>query len=398
MKKIIFILFFLLVIGWVYFYVFNTSFRYLFQSNAQISSGKIARAIEILEEGAKKFPDNPKINYKLAKAYLLLGETELANKTILSKKPFDILKDNKDFQNLLVDLSEANQQLGNEGFARLFATKYLECQNLNEISRRVVKNYIRVGQVLPEKSIELWQKAYSIAYALKESELKESLKALILPRYFQIISDLRLNKKYSEALEVLSKAKVICKNAEVNYQEALVYYDLGKLDLAQKKFEEAIQLEPENENYRISYANALKRVAIDTKDQAKKTEYFEKIKLLLSSGENSPRKTNLLKKIIYLNAKYRITDAGLKITMVGNYFYPSFTFKVKPVSDAALKDYRIIFSDESMNELDVYEAPIVDEELNQTIEVTCRNPIEENNRVNAQLFLNNEFVKEYSNK
>ena len=398
MKKIILILGFLLLIAGLLLWRLNTPYRYLVESKAQMTSGKVAKAIETLEEAQKKYPNDCKINFALAKAYLSSGDIEQANKLVLRKGTLQVLKQYKDFQNFLVDLSEANQHLGNESNARFFSKQYLSYHDTGEVSKKRVRNYICIGQILQDNSVELWEKAYNIANALKEQELKESLKALLLPRYFQAVEDLRQEKKYNEALEILNNAKAIGVNAEVNYLEALTYNDLGKIDLAQRQFEEAIQLEPGNDDYKVSYANALKKAAFSTNDAAKKTEYFEKIKLLLGNNKDNPRIVSILNKIISLNAKYKITNADLQLTMIGDYSYPSLRFKIKPVSDVSLKKYKIVFLDENKNPLDIYEAPVTEEEIDQLLEVTSRNPINDTDLVNAKLFVNGEFVKEYTNK
>lgn len=399
MKKIVFICGFLLIlVGCLTAFWTSTPSKYIFESNAKLSAGKAAKAIKILEEGLKKYPNDHKITFSLAKAYLSLGETEQANNIILSKKSVWLLKDDKEFQNFLVDLSEANQRTNNTKHARYFGEKYLNHHNSAELSKRIIKNYILIGQVLPERSVEIWEKAYNISYALKQKELKESLKALLLPKYIEIVEGLKYDKKYDDALKVLSKAKVIGKNAEISYQEAVVYSHQGKIDLAEQKFEEALQLSPDNDNYKISYAHVLKDEALKTKDQTKKTAYFEKIKLLLASGSDDPRKINLLNKIINLNAKYKIINDDLKITTVGDFAYPLLTFKIKPVSDTLLKKYKIVFFDENKIQVDLYEAPITKNEINQVIQVTCKSPVNNATLVNAKLFVNDEFVKEYNNK
>ena len=394
MKKPLFIFGLVLFILGVLFFLFNTSFKYIFQSNAYLKSSKVAKAIELLEEGSKKYPTNNKIKFLLSRAYLLSGETELANKTILSKETIEALKQYSDFQDFLVELSEANYHLGNGKHAAYFANQYLSVNKKFKLSKKTVKNLLVAGQVLPDKSVELWETAYNIAHALKRPELKESLKALLLPKYLQIVENLKSEKNYDEALSVLNKAKVLGKSAEVNYELAKIYTELGKAEQFQKCYEEAIQLEPENDEYKIAYANALKKAALSIKDKIKRDEYFEKIKLLLAN-EDDPRKISILKKIINLNAKYKITHTNLKLTMIGDYLYPSLLFQIEPVSDVSLKNYKVIFLDENQAQLDIYEAPIAAEELKHPIEVISRNPIEKSNLVDAKLFVNNEFVKEY---
>ncbi|MBI2995525.1 MAG: hypothetical protein HYY52_02315 [Candidatus Melainabacteria bacterium] len=396
-KLVVSAVFFIAVIAFGYFWL-NTPYRCLFEGCAHLNSYKVARAREVFEIGLKKYPGNHKLRFSLARANLLLSETEQANKIILTKSVFQELGDRKDFQNFLVDLSEANAKINNSKYCRFFALKYLEYQNPKETSKRVIKNYIRIGQLLSEKSVDLWEKAYNIAHARKELELIESLKALLLPKYFQQAEGLKSKKLYEDALKILNKAELIAKNSEISFQKAIIYNQLGRLNLAHKYFEEALLLDPENDNYRIAYATALKDTALKTNDKSKQKEYFEKIKLLLSSDGNNSQKTNLLNKIINLNAKYQILNAGIKITMLGEYLYPSLAFKIKPVSDIKLRKFKVIFLDKDKKELDTYEAPITENEINQLLEVTSRNPITSSNFVNAQLFVNDEFVKELKTK
>ena len=386
----------LVVVGLIFSFI-DTPFKYLFQANANLRGGKVARAVKLLEEGYKRYPHNYKITFALAKAYHLAGETELANKTIFSQKTIDTLKCDKDFRDFLVDLSDANHNFGNEQFAKFFAIQYLACQKNPEPSQKTVKNLLRVGQRIPERSIELWEKGFNIAHAINETELKENFKALLLPKYFQIAEDFKEQKRYKDALETLDRVMALGKCAEVNFEQAKLYIELGKIDQAQKFFEDAIQLEPENDDYKIAYATALKNIALKTNDKAKRNEHFEKIKLLLS-GDDNLAKASLLKKIINLNAKYKIIDSSLTLKHIGDYLYPSLVFKIEPVSDIEIKTYKVIFLNKDKKELDAYEAPLTHDELNQVIEVTCKNPVESDNLVIAKIFVNNEFVKEYTIK
>ena len=388
----------LVIIGFVFFFV-DAPFKYLLQANTYLTSGKVAKAVKLLKGGYKKHPNNTKLGYALAKAYLLAGETELANKVILSnKKITETLKCNTNFRDFLVDLSDANHNLGNKRFARFFAIQYLECHKNPEPSQQTVKNLLQIGQILPEKSIELWEESFNIANTIEAPELKESIKALLLPKYFQIAEDLRKQKNYKDAFETLSRARVLGKSAEVNYEQAKVSIELGKFDQAQKLFEDTIQLEPENDDYKIAYANALKKMALNTKDIVKRNEYFEKIKLLLT-GDDDPVKASLLKKIINLNAKYKITNSKLELKRIEDYLYPTLLFKIEPVSDIKIKKYKVVFFDSQKKELlDEYETTLTNDELNQIIEVTCKSPIENGTLINAKIFINDELIKEYTNK
>lgn len=396
MKKFALLFGLLLLIAGLGLSFIDTPFKYLFQANTYSTSGKVAKAVRFLEEGHKKYPDNNKITFALAKAYYLTGETELANKTIFLKNTIASLRCDRNFRSFLVDLSDENHNLGNKQIARSLAKEYLICKRNIEPTQRTVKNLIRVGQILPENSTELWEEGFNIAHALKESELKESIKALLLPKYFREVAELKKQKKYDEALKILNRAKALGKGADVSYEQAKLFTDIGKIDLAQNSFEEALQLEPDNDEYKISYANALKKAALSTKDRVKANEYFEKIKLLLAGDD--PVKASLLKKIINLNAKYRVTNSNFEIKFIGEYLYPSLAFKIDPISDIELKGYKVIFLNNENIVIDEYEATLTKDELNQIIEVTSRNPVENNNPVNAKLFVNNEFIKEYNIK
>ncbi len=398
MRKTVFIFGLILIITGVMLFWLTTPYKYVLEGTALLESGKVAKAVKIVEEGVKKYPTNSKLNFLLARGYLHLGETEQANKTLLLKDTINTLKSSKELQNFLVDISRANHRVGNVKLSRSFAYKYLENHNEDEISKKIVENYISIGEVLPEKSVLLWEKAYNIAYALRETELKESLKALLLPRYFEIVNGLKAKKDFDEAINILNKAKLIGKNAETNFQEALLYADIGKLDQAQNQFEEAIQLDPENENYKIAYANLLKDEALMTKEQVKKEEYLGKIELLLNDLKDNVRKASVLNKIMNLNAKYKILNANLKMAKIGEYVYPTLVFRIKPVSDIKLKKYKIIFLDKNNTWLDVYESQITDDDIDKLIEVTSKNPASENNVISAKLFLNDELVKEYTTK
>lgn len=399
MKKVSFIFGFLLLVVSALVLFSSTSNRYLVEGRTNLSSGKVAKAVEVLSEGLKKYPENKEISFTLAKALLLSGEVEKASELVIEKRILNTLKKNSSFQNFLVDLSEGNYRQGNEKYARMFGNEYLKCHDASEVSKKIVKNYIRIGQVLPEKSTGLWERAYNVANALKENELKETIRALLLPKYFQLAEELRLKKQYKEALDVLHKGEIIGKNADINYQEALIQGELGKIKLAQKLFEEAIQLEPTNTNYKIAYADTLKKAAAKTKDETIKKEYLEKAKLLLTGIDENLQKPNLLNKIINLNAKYKILKANLDLVLVGDYYYPVFEFKIKPVSNTLLRNYKVVFIDENKKkELDAYEAPITRGDLNQLIEITCRNPVPEGNATAAKLLINNEFAGEYTSK
>ncbi len=398
MRNLVFICGFVLIFAGAVLLWSNTPYKYIFEGSAQIKGGKVAKAVEILKEGTKKYPDNPKINYLLANAYLLIGEIDLANKIVLEKKIINSLKNNKEILDLLVDLSKANYRVGNKELARIYAYKYLENHDENKTSHKIIEHYILLGQVLPERAVVLWEKAFNIAHALSEIELKESLKALLLPKYFEVVKELKSKKDYEAALEVLKKAELLGKSAEVNFQKALLYSEIGKPEQAYSLFEDAIQLEQENNDYKIAYADLLKDEALMTKDQIRKDECFEKIKLLLNDIHEDPRKTSLLNKIINLHAKYKVLNANLRLDMIGEYLYPTFGFRIKLVSDVKLEKYKIVFLDEKNTSLDVYESLVTDDDIDRLIEVTSKKPVENNRTINAKLFLNNDFVKEYSNK
>ena len=379
------------------FWFLNTPERYLFQSNTYLNNGKVAKALMVLEAGNKRFPVDSRISFALSRAYLASGEIKEANKIVLKDRLFKKFKDDTSFQDFLIELSQANLQSENEKYSKLFCHEYLENNNSEEISRRKIKNYIHIGHVFPERSLELWEEAYVGARQIKDAELKERLKALLVPKYFYIAKDLRIEKKYEEALEILQKARSLSKNAGINYEMAISFSELGEVEKANDQFEQAIQLDPENDNYKIAYADFLKNAAIKTKDNTKRKEYIEKIKLVLVNVENDKRKIGILNKIINLNAKYKITNSDISLKLLGDYFYPALRFKIVPVSETVPKKYKVVFFDGQKKQLDFYESFITTNDLNQDIEVICRNPVNDGNLISVKLFLNDEFVKEFSN-
>ncbi len=382
----------ILIVGGFVFWS-GTPSRYITEGSTDLSSGKVAKAIETLNEGLNRYPDDEQIIFLLAKAYLLTGEVEDVNKVITEKKLYNILSGKEDFQDFLVDLAEANHRSGNVKSAIFFANKYISLQPKDEASKRVVKNLIRVGQILPEESVKIWENAFNIASALHDSESKESLKALLLPKYLQIAKDFHLEGKYDEAIDILDRAKVVGKSAEVCFQEALVYKDLKKFELSAKKFEEAISLQEDNEDYKIAYAEAIEEALKNTDDKEKKQEYSERIKLLIGSDSTNPKGLTLLNKIINLNAKFKLGDSKIVVSMVGEFYYPTVSFKINQVSDIPLRNYRIIFF-EGNGQNDIYETAASGDELNQPIEVTSKNPVTKDSDVSARIFLNKEYLTE----
>lgn len=371
----------------------GTPDRYITEASATLTSGKVAKSIEILNEAYNRFPDNEKICFLLAKSLLLSGEVEDANKIVIEKKLHNSLSNKEEFQNFLVDLAEANHRQQNLKEATLFAKKYISIIPQDEASKRIVQNYIKVGQILSDESIKIWENAFNIASALKDNELKESIKALLLPKYLQQAKDFQTENKIELAFEVLDKAKILGKNADINLQEALMYRSLGKMELANKKFEEALQLDGENEEYKLAYAESLEEASQKEQDKEKKKEYSERIKLLLGDGSTDVKKASLLSKIINANAQFKILDGKIHITKVGDFLYPDLSFKIKQLSDTVVKSYRVIFF-EGNSQIDIYESPISEEELEQLIEVTSRNAIEEGKEASVRIYVNKEFVSE----
>ena len=286
MRKFLTIFILLSAICLVLYFWLNSPYKYLVNGNTLIKSGKVAKAVTILEEGANKFPNNEKLFFSLARAYLLTGDIDKANEIFLKRKIFadNNKKNNIKVKTFIADLAEANWQSGNSGIARFLGEKYLECYDPLDSSIYTVKNSIKISQVIPEKSIELLESSYKIAKSLKNIELKNNVKALILPRYFQEVEKLKKEKKYDEALNVLKSADVLGKNPEVSYQKAIICVLQGKSELSHKNFEDALQLEPQNQKYKISYAEALSNAANKTQDSERKSEYTEKVKLLLAGN------------------------------------------------------------------------------------------------------------------
>jgi len=209
---------------------------------------------------------------------------------------------------------------------------------------------------------------------------------------------LKSEEKNDEALKVFKKAKLLGKNAEVYYQEALLFNKLGDIESAQKDFEEALHIDSENNNYKIAYANILKEAAEKEKDRERREEIIEKIKLILASSQDDSRKANILNKLIALNAKYKISSESLKIASVGEFLYPSLIFMVQALTEVPVKNYRIEFFDEGENSVDIYQSDFAEADTSQTVEVISKNPVKNTGEIMAKLYLNNEFVKEYSAK
>lgn len=397
MKKIIIItssVFFLIIcLGfWL-----NTPFKYLIEGKAELKRDKVARSVKVLEEGSSRFPNNKIISFELAKAYLKLEEIDKVNNLVIKKGLIDEYGGNSDFQNFLVNLSKANKKFGNDKHALYFASEYFKKESKNNISKKTIKNYIDLGHIVPQKSTLIWERAYKISVALKEVELQKTLTTLLLPRYLEKAQEFKEVEEYEESITTLNKAEALGKNPEINIERAKIYSFLDRIDLAEADFEEALSTDPKNDDYKIYYAEALQLAAKNTEDLLKRKEYSEKAKLLLSGNSDDPRRTTILKKIINLNAKFKITNATLFLRNVGEYYYPTFAFKIDPVSDFILKNYTIVFFNNKNEKLDSYQAEIENiEELKNLIEVTCRNPVGDDNLIVAKLFINNEFVQEYS--
>ena len=396
MRKIFLLLGVFLCLVGLFVSVFDTPYKFLFQSNAYISSGKVAKALKLLETGYQRFPKDQKIAFSLAKVYFLSGETEIANKILISSKVYKTIKGNQELKNFLADIAESNYTLGNKKYAELFAREYLSYKTNYRENSTTAKNLIRIGKILSSDSEEIWEEAFNIAHALKKQEIKDSIKALLLPRYLERINYFKKEKQYQKALKVFERAKVLGPCPEVSFQEAKLLIELKRYDDAQKKFEEALQLAPENDEYKIYYAEALRKLALA--NEKEKDVYYGKIKLLLA-GDEDPRKISILKKIMNLNAKYKIKETNFFMKQIGDYLYPSLVFKIEPVSDVELRRFKVVFFNAAQIVQDTYESPVTENEFNQIIEVTSKQPLEnKNNIASAQLFLNDDLVKEFTHR
>ena len=395
MRKLLLLIGIILLLISLFFGVLDNPYKYLIQSKAYIRSGKVAKAIEILEKGKRNFPDDKNVALELVRAYCLAGEIQLADeKIIVLQKSFDKYKNNQDFRNLLVDLAEANYNAGEGKYARYFARQYLKYEDRNELSLKKARQLTRLGQILDDDSIDLWERAYNISHAAKALELKQGIKALLLPKYLKISEEFARMKKYDKVLEVLNKAEVLGKSAAVNFRKAKLYDYLGNLSEAQEYFDEAVQLEQDNNNYKIAYADFLRRAAQKTSDKRKQESLIEKAKLLLV-GNDDPRNVTLLNKILNLHSKYKVVDSMFELQMIGEYLYPSLIFKILPVSDVELKKYKVTFVDGANSIVDEHEDVISNNELNQLLELTSKVPVSDGAAITARLYLNNELIKEY---
>lgn len=384
----------LLIVGGLLYFYLDSPFRYIFESNANLNSGKVAKAAKILETALSKFPNDHSVACNLAKSYYQLGDAEKASKFIVDKKLLQNYNGNENFLNLLVDLAEANKLAGYDKYAKLFGNFYLDNHEPKKFSRKLVEHYIRLGTVLPDKSLDLWEKGYLVASRMKAQDLKETLKGLLIPGYLKVSGKLKREKKYEEALQVLNKAVKYGENAEISFQKGILYSETGNIEKAQSELEEAIQLRSEDTSYKLAYAKVLNEAAVKTKDITKRSEYYEKIKLLLSGDKENSQKVSFLNKVVSLSARYNLTNTNLKITLVGNFVYPSFSFKVNPLNNFLLKKYKIVFLDNSKNLIDVYESPFNESDVNQLIEVTSKTPVLSGELISAKLFLNDNLAKE----
>lgn len=398
MKKITFVFGLLLITAGILYFYLSMPYRFVLEGKANLKSGKVAKAVGLLEGAVRKYPDNNEIIYTLAKGYYLLGETDKASKLILDKKLLHSLRDSEDFCNFIVDLAEVNRHAGNFKYAERFGGFCLDSCDEKKISKKLIENYIRIGNILPDKALSLWEKGYVLASRLRNSELKETLKGLLIPKYLNIAGTLRKEKKYSDALEILNKASKYGENAEISFQKGVLYNKIGDLENAEKELEEAIQLNHENDDYRNVYARILSEAASKTLDNNKKNEYYEKIKLLYAGDKNNPAKAGLLRKLINLNARYNVTNTNLKTALVGDFVYPSFSFKTRPIDEHLLKKYKIVFLDKDKSQIDIYESIFTESDINQLIEVTSMNPVTGDGFISAKLFLNDELVKEVITK
>ena len=395
MRKLLLLIGIILLSVGVFFGVLDNPFKYLIQSKTYIRSGKVARAIEVLEEGRKEFPGDRNIALELVKVYYLAGEIQQANKNLIAlEKLFKEFKNKQDFRSLLVELAEANHNAGDEKYARYFALQYLAFEDKKELSLKKARQLASIGQILDDRSVDLWEEAYSIAHAAKASELKQGIKALLLPEYLKITEESFKKKNYEKALEILNKAEVLGKNAAVNFRKARLYDYLGNYSKAQEYFEEAIQLDQDNNDYKILYADSLRRAALKIPDKRQQESLLEKAKLLLV-GNDDPRNVSLLNKILNLHSKYKVVESMFELQMIGEYLYPSLVFKILPVSEIELKKYKVVFVDGANSIVDEHEDVISNNELNQLLELTSKVPISEGAAVSARLYLNNELIREY---
>jgi hypothetical protein len=71
---------------------------------------------------------------------------------------------------------------------------------------------------------------------------------------------------------------------------------------------------------------------------------------------------------------------------------------VQALTEVPVKNYRIEFFDEGENSVDIYQSDFAEADTSQTVEVISKNPVKNTGEIMAKLYLNNEFVKEYSAK
>ena len=368
----------------------NSSYRYIFQAKNEINYGQVANAVKTLTKSASLFPDNKKINFLLANAYLLTDEIEKANKLALNKEK---LEQDAEFKNFLIDLADANKRKGNQKLAVYFVNQYLQLQIQEKSVKNEIENLIRIGQIYPEKSIKMWEKAYKSALKLKKkNDFKSKITILLLPAYFEKAEYYLSNKNYEKAINIISSAETISKNPYISLLKAKALSKAGRFELAQSEFEKALQQDPNKSAFRKEYIKALEEAINKTSNENKRNIYRGKINILSSS--HSPSRANLITKIINFNAKYKITNGNLIYKIINENKYPSLAFKLSTLSDIPIKKFKVEFQDENEKLLDSFETNLKQNELNELIEVTCMCSTNDKS-VHAKLYINDTLAKEF---
>lgn len=395
MKKILISVTIIFTLLLIFLFWFNTPFRYITFGEAEIKRDKIANAVRIFEQGVEKFPTNTMLIYCLAKSYLKLEEIEKANELVLDDRFYETFATNRLYKDFLIDLAEANKKFGNEDLAIMLAEEYLKNEDESLVSPRIINNYIRISQILDKKSLDLLEKSYNLAETTGAKNLKKRIITLLIPKYFELAEEYNLSESYESALTILNKIEFLNDSPRGHFEKGKIYFKLNKTNLAQTEFESAIDKDPTNDDYKIGYAQALEEAAKNTDDELKKKEFREKITLLLADDTNNSKKSDVLKKLMNFNSKFKISNVAVFLKEVGEGFYPTIEFQITELPDYTLEEYKVVFLNDNKETIDTYVSKITKDKLNQPIAVTSKNPIENDSLIYAKLYINNEFVKEY---
>jgi len=399
MKRIILLIgLILLLIGSSMLWI-NSPYRYILESKAKLKSGKTASAIELLTEGLSRYQNNTELNLHLARAYLQLGKIEDANNLVEEKNVLVGVSLNNELLTFILELAIANQQNNNNLFAKDLANFYLKLIENKPVSLQIAKELIKLSSILQDKSEVILETALDIAGRYENNEAISEIKIALLPKYLTRAEDLLAKKQFDKALEILNTSEKLGKDSQVSLLKAKIFIQQGDINKSQTEFEDAIELNPNDTQIKIAYAEVLNNFSNKTTDKTKKVEYLEKASLLLNNTDTDILKSTIKRNLEILNTKFKITDGDLSIKTQGEFSFPILTFKIIPLQEINLKTYKVIFETIGKKQIDVIESIITKSDLNNIIEVQCTVPVSNDKLVYAKLLIDGKQVQEFiSNK